>query len=278
MDSYYTDLALHIAVGEQSRSVDVLYHAHGTHSRVHKLHGKWNIFKDWLSDGTKPSASCWVIKESIILNSDHKQHRRKTVLAKIQPITYQRRIKDVMCESTYHKMLSNTRICPRFIVSAVVMVDNKHAFHITLMENLENAHMLCHLHARRSRLLDVKVYRSIEQAFCKLWRFGIAHADSHSGNIMVMPDKSIRIIDFGLSIRIPEAIQNDMINALDAANVAHPDKLFDMHYKKYVENKMMHEYNLEHVHFDSLLLQSIRRQGWMRGKLKNKSNKRSVVP
>jgi tRNA A-37 threonylcarbamoyl transferase component Bud32 len=45
-----------------------------------------------------------------------------------------------------------------------------------------------------------RVYGNVESALVTLWGCGVAHADLHPWNIMVMSDHTVRFIDFGLAI------------------------------------------------------------------------------
>jgi serine/threonine protein kinase len=49
-----------------------------------------------------------------------------------------------------------------------------------------------------------ELYARVRDAVMRLWKAGIAHGDLHDGNMMVRPDGSVVIIDFGMSEKLPD--------------------------------------------------------------------------
>jgi serine/threonine protein kinase len=49
-----------------------------------------------------------------------------------------------------------------------------------------------------------KLYLRVREAVMRLWKAGIAHGDLHDENMLMRPDGSVVIIDFGLSEHLPD--------------------------------------------------------------------------
>lgn len=47
-----------------------------------------------------------------------------------------------------------------------------------------------------------KVFDNIRKAVTTCLKIGIVHADLHSGNVMVLPDLSVKLIDFGFAVQL----------------------------------------------------------------------------
>jgi serine/threonine protein kinase len=55
--------------------------------------------------------------------------------------------------------------------------------------------------------LTPRAYSELEMAFMSLWARRIFHADAHSGNVFLAKFGGVRIIDFGLSLVLPESMR-----------------------------------------------------------------------
>lgn len=276
------ETAIKTAVAEQTdNKVDVSYLTEGANGHIYLLCGDWHIFENWMHQGgnTLNDKTCTVVKDTVVSNEYHPFINSTRIVAKIQKITENCTIKDALHEVKCHNVLccSETKlpngeivcgssVCPIFIAGCVIEVNKRHKFHITLMEYLEGATMLQTLHITRSKLLDVNVYLSIERALCVMWMCGMAHSDVHRGNIMVLPDKTIRLIDFGLAITMPQVLHQSLLKGMFKKSIV-PDKLYDEYYKNEVVRVLCDVYNIkiDDINFDSNLLQKMRRWWCMRG-------------
>ena len=81
----------------------------------------------------------------------------------------------------------------------------------------------------RIRDLSPRSYADLEKAFLSLWARRIFHADAHSGNVFLKKNGGIMIIDFGLSIVLPESLRAKTI--VQATSVEYFQKLDEFSFK-----------------------------------------------
>lgn len=101
-------------------------------------------------------------------------------------------------ESKIHQHLGN--VIPDIVPALYLAYAHPNEpLHITVMERVVG-----------SPLSEVRVtpelYERVREAVMRLWKAGIAHGDLHDGNMLVRPDGSVVIIDFGMSEHLPDHI------------------------------------------------------------------------
>jgi hypothetical protein len=133
-------------------------------------------------------------------------------------------VKDNVHESLVHKHVhgscvklecSRTEVCgaqitPEFYYAAA---DKQNQVFITIMgiapgTTLEKTFA--------SRKVTARLYVAVEKAVLAMWMMGVAHADLHSGNIMVHNDE-VRIIDFGLGVILAGSRRDKVRKAVEEA-------------------------------------------------------------
>lgn len=109
---------------------------------------------------------------------------------------YSHSLHDWVREAKIHQHLGHTipDIVPELYLA---YAHPKQPLHITVMERVVG-----------KPLSDVRVtpelYERVRDAVMRLWKAGIAHGDLHDGNMLVRPDGSVVIIDFGMSEHLPD--------------------------------------------------------------------------
>lgn len=92
-------------------------------------------------------------------------------------------------------------LAPEMLFAAV---DPEYNVHYTLMEFVEGTPL------SKIEHVTPQLAQRVEAAVTSLWKIGIAHADLHRGNVLVKPDGSIVIIDFGMA----ELLTQNMVKSL----------------------------------------------------------------
>ena len=59
----------------------------------------------------------------------------------------------------------------------------------------------------QTKRLTSSMFAKIERAVIAMWKAGIAHADLNPGNIMILPNGGVTIIDFGISETLPKNLR-----------------------------------------------------------------------
>lgn len=136
------------------------------------------------------------------------------------------------CHRIAHNRIRPQRIVPAFRfgitvrLAAAWMPTAAAGVRMTVMEYLEGARTLQMLRCSLCR----EIYSKVEHAVCELWRCGIVHGDLHLGNVVILPDESVRIIDFGMAAVVPRRMAIRMRDCLLVDSSMHVDSVFDAVY------------------------------------------------
>lgn len=84
--------------------------------------------------------------------------------------------------------------------------------------------------------LGAAMFVRIERAIVSMWRAGVAHVDLNPNNIIVRPNGTVTIIDFGISETLPRALVPKSDKA--AMDLAYQDRLLEFLGHKKAANKM----------------------------------------
>lgn len=275
--------------------------AHGNFGTVCALESeRWPRLREWLSaHGTNVVAApspC-----------DDGSRSRGSVAVKVQALPNDTWERDAVCEDRVHHFAScmdqrfpdgtTVRGCdtvPVFSIGATTRptgnigdggngtTGTTKAFRITLMERLTDATRLGRLIAQRSPLLSADTYWSLERATCALWMQGIAHSDLHDDNVLVLPDGSVRLVDFGMAAVMPRGLRVGLRAALSARSGQErrlaPDRCFDALYRERAFG-VMRKRGIDDAkaNIDSDALKGLRRQGWMRGQAEELRSRRAAL-
>ncbi len=71
----------------------------------------------------------------------------------------------------------------------------------------------------------------VQEAFHQLFEDGLFHADPHPGNLVVLPDKRIALLDFGLIGRLTPAMQQTLVMLTLAVALGDPDTVARILYR-----------------------------------------------
>lgn len=65
------------------------------------------------------------------------------------------------------------------------------------------------------------VYEKVEACFVQIWLAGWSHGDAHGGNILIANNGTrVYVIDFGMSVKLPERIRRDVKKAINEGQEA----------------------------------------------------------
>ena len=148
---------------------------------------------------------------------------------KLQALETNKEVYKAIAESKIHASLMPTGVVPRLYASGYQ--PDTQTF-VTIMQLVNGAELESWLKAHGG-VLPAKLFVNIEDAVVKLWQTGVAHADLNSKNIIVLPSKEVRIIDFGESVALPgRLIPRSRQQALD--------RTYQAHLLEYLEHKYQH--------------------------------------
>ena len=185
----------------------------------------------WLRNS--PHAKSLVVSSSVLGDAEYKD-----IVVKLQPMPNDQWDRDAVAEDNCHNIAHRrtrnaaTPVVPAFWYGATVKMPSvwlpkaASGVRITIMEHLAEADTVGRLHRANSTRLDNIMYQRIEYAVCALWCAGIAHCDLHLENIVLMPDDTIRLMDFGMATVMPRRLSASMRRKL-ANRKTPPDVCFD---------------------------------------------------
>lgn len=75
-----------------------------------------------------------------------------------------------------------------------------------------------------------KLYSNLHNAVVTLTKIGLVHGDLHNENVMVLPDLSVKLIDFGFAVQLPPEYTREVRKVVDTST----DKAWDL-VKSYVD-------------------------------------------
>jgi hypothetical protein len=296
--------ALHEALrGAQLPLAALVKIANGNFGTVFALEcERWPRLREWLSShGTNVVAAAAHSSSLHAARPGEAQGEDGSngVAVKVQALPNDAWERDAVCEDRVHHFASRmdqrfpdgttVRGCdtvPVFSIGATTRPSGRAgtgtAFRITLMERLTDATRLGRLIAQRSPLLSADTYWSLERATCALWMQGIAHSDLHDDNVLVLPDGSVRLVDFGMAAVMPRNLRVGMRAALAARSGQErrqaPERCFDALYRERAFG-VMRKRGVEDAkaNIDSDALKGLRRQGWMRGHAEELRSRRAAL-
>lgn len=82
-------------------------------------------------------------------------------------------------------------------------VDPQYNVHYTLMQLVQGAPL-------EDVTITPQIAKNVEAAVTALWKIGIVHADMHQGNVLVLPNGNVAIIDFGMAEVLPSHIRESL--------------------------------------------------------------------
>lgn len=136
------------------------------------------------------------------------------VAIKFQEARDKQNLERAIRESQAHVRLYKTTvgIVPRLYASGY---DHAAGMHVSVMELVTGESLHKYL---LKNTLKAAMFVKIERAIVSMWRMGLAHVDLNPGNILVRPDGTVTIIDFGLAEALPKTlVPRSEKNALDQA-------------------------------------------------------------
>jgi hypothetical protein len=196
------------------------------------------------------------------------------VVVKLQALPNEQWDRDAMGEDHCHRLahlrLGAKRVVPAFGFGATVRMTSAWSpkaaagVRMTVMEHLAGAATLGSLDKQGAQRLDRGVYRRVEDAACALWRCGVAHCDMHPGNIVLMPDGSVRLLDFGMATIMPRRTAAAMRRRLRVVGTD-KDAAFDEVYIQRAAAVMRRRgiYDDAVINYDGLALRWMRAQWWV---------------
>lgn len=165
-------------------------------------------------------------------SSFHEQQQRSSptsintsIAIKLQILADAVSEQDVYIEDCVHRRVSKastimiktngsmcrTPIAPDFLMGATIDVPGpvisratRTSWRVSLFEYLSG----CTLAAMNGCETNTayQIYGNIENSVIAMWNTGVAHADLHPWNVIVLHDHTVRLIDFGLAITLPRSI------------------------------------------------------------------------
>lgn len=218
----------------------------------------------WLR--TSSQAKSLVVSPAVIQGDDHAD-----IAVKLQPMPNDQWDRDAVAEDSCHNVADRRTACvvPAFWYGATVKMPSvwmpkaAAGVRLTFMENLPDAETIGNLHRADSARLNGIVYQRIEAAACNLWRAGVAHCDLHLENIVLMPDDTVRLMDFGMATIMPRRLAALMRRKL-ADGTTPPDVCFDELYLPRAATVMRRREVSEddHINYDSSTLRWFHAQWW----------------
>jgi len=100
-------------------------------------------------------------------------------------------------------------IAPEFFFAGILQ-----GYSIICMERVQGSSMAS-LYKKANTRIPRAVFNNLERLVQGLLRIGIVHGDLNAGNIFVMPDNSVKCIDFGFAFIIPDSIHKKAVNILN---------------------------------------------------------------
>lgn len=102
----------------------------------------------------------------------------------------------------------NVAVAPRFVIGATisspenaVLIGSEAKWRVTVMEFLHTGVPLGHMDGCNAYIAHCIFYNLVNSAL-SIWNTGIVHSDMHPWNVLVLPDYTVRLIDFGLAINM----------------------------------------------------------------------------
>ena len=135
-------------------------------------------------------------------------------------------------EVKFQADMAKTGFAPRIYASGLWTHDGI-SLHFTAMELVRGKTLASYLEARGH--VRPLMFERIERAVITMWMRGYAHTDLNPNNIIIRPDQSICIIDYGMATRLPAnlvprnrahalsgAYQNRLLRHLNGMHVGYP--------------------------------------------------------
>lgn len=126
------------------------------------------------------------------------------------------------------KRLNNTRATPHAMALVDTGTDFFYAQHFIEGQGISD-YISTIIHSLKTITQSIQ---SIACAFSKIHRAGIIHGDVHTSNIIVVPDKTVKIIDFGLSV-CPGSDKNELVKFGGVYFFMPPERIRVTTYKKF---------------------------------------------
>lgn len=117
-----------------------------------------------------------------------------TVAIKIQSITSANKMEDLVNEVKVMETLQGLPFVPKLYAS---VFDKKRQY--LIMEYIEGKTLHEVLQSNVSVATLETLYDNISTALIQMWKRGVVHGDFHRKNIIVLPDTTIKFIDFGMA-------------------------------------------------------------------------------
>jgi tRNA A-37 threonylcarbamoyl transferase component Bud32 len=117
-----------------------------------------------------------------------------TVAIKIQSITNANKMEDLINEIKVMETLQGLPFVPKLYAS---IFDKKRQY--LVMEYIDGKTLGDVLQSNVSVKTLETLYDNINNALIQMWKRGVVHGDFHRKNIIVLPDNSIKFIDFGMA-------------------------------------------------------------------------------
>lgn len=126
------------------------------------------------------------------------------------------------------KRLNNTRVTPHAMALADTGIDFFYAQRFLEGQGISD-YILTY---KQTPETIGKIIQAIAWAFSKIHQAGIVHGDVHTSNIIIAPDKSAKVIDFGLSV-CPGSDKNEIVKFGGVYFFMPPERIRVTTYKKF---------------------------------------------
>lgn len=121
----------------------------------------------------------------------------QTIAVKVQRVSDYKALKQAANEVHVQRQMVKTDVVPRVYASGLFET----TIFIVAMERVKGVTIGDYLKTHRT--LPMAVFNKLESAAITFWMKGYAHADLNTKNVFILPNGDVRIIDFGLSHKLP---------------------------------------------------------------------------
>ena len=143
----------------------------------------------------------------------------------------------------------DNRLLPTFFFAGMLL---KGGLMITVMERVRGQSMKSYV---RVNGVSPSLVVRVEAALLTLWvGYGMCHGDLHDDNIIITPEGSIRFIDFGLSIKLPERYQKKLRASMTNGEIPSAIELFKNILVRYTNRVVVGRKDFEYYNSDHYLL------------------------